>query len=386
MKKIKEDLLDYIFTEKFMREDFDQNFLKGPSHFTERLFSEEEFLSALDTAIIPDSELKVRSVDSSLNHFGLTNSVNGDFLKTQLLRGNWSAVFNGAHKYLSTEALNNYFEKLTAQYNSVIRSNIFYTKKDNNALPFHWDTHNLFAFQMQGKKRWEIFEPKLEHPLPFMNLDTMPELRTKKYNKVADFVLEPGQAIYVPRGYGHRVTTDSDYSLHFTFGIHPVSIHDSIEVVVANTLNRLQFEDDFRQSINLIAVTENELSYFQSLFKEELLKAMKFYQATTKRNIMNESPISFDEAFQNMSHSEVVVKYPVLHLQNTPNKNEVRLIVGNKKQFTNDIIPFHFSMERTLRDLIENGRLPFSTVLDGIGVESLFVLYNKNIVNFKQIS
>lgn len=82
----------------------------------------------------------------------------------------------------------------------------------------HWDDHDVIVVQIEGSKRWKIFGPTRHKPM-FRDVAT-PE--DPPDNPVAELVLDPGDVLYLPRGWWHAVTADQGtHSLHLTCGITP---------------------------------------------------------------------------------------------------------------------------------------------------------------------
>lgn len=81
----------------------------------------------------------------------------------------------------------------------------------------HWDTHDVFVLQLKGQKHWQLFEPT--HPLPISSQISNERKDEVPDEPVLDVVLRAGDALYVPRGWWHKVA--------------PVPGHDTIHVTVA---------------------------------------------------------------------------------------------------------------------------------------------------------
>ncbi|MEV6946773.1 cupin domain-containing protein [Streptomyces sp. NPDC051172] len=82
----------------------------------------------------------------------------------------------------------------------------------------HWDDHDVIVVQVEGAKRWRLFGPTRHMPLHRDVADPEPP----PDDPVAELVMRPGDALYLPRGWWHAVTADQDtHSLHLTYGITP---------------------------------------------------------------------------------------------------------------------------------------------------------------------
>lgn len=88
----------------------------------------------------------------------------------------------------------------------------------------HWDTHDVFAVQLIGRKRWLVFEPTL--PLPLSHQVSDRSETPCPATPVMDCVLETGDVLYLPRGWWHQVIPLHEGSLHFSVGAYAPTVQD----------------------------------------------------------------------------------------------------------------------------------------------------------------
>lgn len=100
----------------------------------------------------------------------------------------------------------------------------------------HWDTHDVFAVQLMGRKHWRLYRPTFDLPL---------QEQTSKNNKqdcptepVFDGVLEQGDILYIPRGWWHNALPAYGETFHVAVGVHPVHVVDYFNWICANVLPR----------------------------------------------------------------------------------------------------------------------------------------------------
>lgn len=81
----------------------------------------------------------------------------------------------------------------------------------------HWDTRDVFAVQLIGKKRWIIKTPNFPDPL-YMQ-------QTKHFNDIQeptetymDIILEAGDILYIPRGWWHNPLPQDGETFHLAIG------------------------------------------------------------------------------------------------------------------------------------------------------------------------
>jgi Cupin superfamily protein len=122
-----------------------------------------------------------------------------------------------------------------------VQANAYYTPRAAQGLAVHHDTHDVFVLQVAGEKRWLVYEPALE--LPLKNQRYSPELG-EPGTAVEDRVLQPGDTLYLPRGWLHEALTSETDSLHLTIGVNVVTWLDALKAA----LDELGEDVRFRRS------------------------------------------------------------------------------------------------------------------------------------------
>jgi lysine-specific demethylase/histidyl-hydroxylase NO66 len=87
----------------------------------------------------------------------------------------------------------------------------------------HYDDIEAFCLQLEGRKRWKVYAPlnKAER-LPRTSSSDYTDDDLKDVEPVLDVILEPGDVLYMPRGWIHQAITlpggekDKGHSLHLT--------------------------------------------------------------------------------------------------------------------------------------------------------------------------
>ncbi|GGA40707.1 JmjC domain-containing protein [Dyella nitratireducens] len=145
-------------------------------------------------------------------------------------------------------------EKLTRNLAKVISSpiniNLYMSPfSGQKALPRHYDLHDVIVLQISGRKKWKIFEPRVELPLetlPRLQYETNDDVRRFRVQELgggrdcvemaSEFVVEPGDLLYLPRGFYHEALTDNDAgaSCHLTIGVKPTTYLDLFALALAD--------------------------------------------------------------------------------------------------------------------------------------------------------
>ena len=85
--------------------------------------------------------------------------------------------------------------------------------------------------QIDGTKRWHVHERAFADPLPDQPWQQhRDEVAARAAQPpLIDAELQPGDALYLPRGTVHAATAGEQTSIHLTVGIHPVTRYQLVE-------------------------------------------------------------------------------------------------------------------------------------------------------------
>jgi len=89
-----------------------------------------------------------------------------------------------------------------------VQVNAYVTPPQSQGFSDHYDVHDVFVLQIAGRKRWLIHAPVLPDPLrdqPWTDRRGAVEAAAGD-EPLLDVVLEPGDALYLPRGFLHAAT------------------------------------------------------------------------------------------------------------------------------------------------------------------------------------
>ena len=125
----------------------------------------------------------------------------------------------------------------------------------------HYDTQENFLLQVEGSKHWKVYKPLQEFPPVEGSYATVP--REKLSEPICETVLNPGDALYIPRGFVHEGIADDKPSLHITVDVHVRTWFDFLYDALAAVAER---DSRFRRS--LPAGFLNDETVMQSLANE----------------------------------------------------------------------------------------------------------------------
>lgn len=115
-----------------------------------------------------------------------------------------------------------------------VQANAYITPPANRGFDPHYDVHDVFVLQTSGRKHWRVHEPVHRDPLPTQPWTDHRDAITARGDDhpVIDTVLEPGDALYLPRGWIHSAEALGDTSIHLTIGVSAVTTYDLVRAVM----------------------------------------------------------------------------------------------------------------------------------------------------------
>lgn len=137
--------------------------------------------------------------------------------------------------------------RLAAELGHPVQINAYITPPQNQGFAPHHDVHDVFVLQVSGRKRWVIHEPVVADPLDDQPFDGFKPEITQRVAEPAliDTTLEPGDALYLPRGTVHSAQALGETSIHLTVGVHPLTRYHLARFLLA----AVQDEAELRASL-----------------------------------------------------------------------------------------------------------------------------------------
>lgn len=103
---------------------------------------------------------------------------------------------------------------LAAEFACACQANLYACWGTTQGFDVHWDDHDVLVVQVEGRKRWALYGMTRAAPLrreaATAGAPTEP---------LSERVLEPGDVLYLPRGYWHAAVGLGEPTLHLTIGL-----------------------------------------------------------------------------------------------------------------------------------------------------------------------
>jgi ribosomal protein L16 Arg81 hydroxylase len=142
----------------------------------------------------------------------------------------------------------------------VVQANIYVTPPHSQGFHIHYDPHDIFLMQIKGPKTWHIYDTGEELPTTYQAFRKKPEL-------VAEFDINSGDFLYLPRGTSHQAFTSEHSTIHVNFSLKPRYGFHLIEDMV-----KMAEQEDvfFRRTIPNGLAGEEAKKQYTATFKQKL--------------------------------------------------------------------------------------------------------------------
>ncbi|GAA2962570.1 hypothetical protein GCM10010483_02130 [Actinokineospora diospyrosa] len=116
-----------------------------------------------------------------------------------------------------------------------VQINAYITPPSSQGFSAHYDVHDVFVLQVAGQKCWRIHPPVHQDPLRSQTWDQHEAAVAERARDtpLIEETLNPGDALYLPRGYLHSATALGEVSAHLTVGVHVLTRYTLVEALLA---------------------------------------------------------------------------------------------------------------------------------------------------------
>ena len=141
---------------------------------------------------------------------------------------------------------------------------------DGGGVGSHFDNYDVFLVQTHGKRKWEVGEQYDTHsPL----VDNLPVSILSDFKAVESWLLEAGDILYVPPGYGHNgVAVGNDCitcSVGFRAPSHGEILQEYTDYVSESIKDTLRYNDaDLSAQANTGEITQQALHKVQKILQQ----------------------------------------------------------------------------------------------------------------------
>lgn len=300
----------------------------------------------------PDTYLKSKPRTKENERDPLTELIDADRVSA-LFAGGCSVVLDGLSRFSTPVA--SFCRELEMLFRHRVNPNLYLTPPGNQGFAVHYDTHDTAIMQIEGTKRWRIYESA--YPLP---------LDEQKYNKqlhpVGNVLIEtdvkPGDFLYIPRGFLHEAKSNEGLSLHVTLGLYPRRwiqvLKTALDEAAEAPASVLLRESAVPESVAAIAELLQHL-----LSERALLDAEQHLRSTFERERRNglEGQMSEIARLTHLCEGSHVAMRPAMLYEIEENEKSTRLLFSGKT------LVFGHGAAALIHDLSGGRPVPVSSLL-----------------------
>ena len=213
---------------------FDDHWERGPVHVeraeTDR-FADLVSTRAIETLLstrelrFPDVQLARSGAEGGPIAIDAYTDPSRRILPLRLIghhRDGATIVLSHAHRELAP--LGDLVRALGVELGWRCQTNLYLSPPGERGFASHYDTHDVFVLQVEGRKTFRFFGGGVE--LPFCDETYDPESTGERVLE-SEIELGAGDTLYIPRGVVHDAVAHPDTaSLHVTLGLFPIVLRD----------------------------------------------------------------------------------------------------------------------------------------------------------------
>lgn len=192
---------------------------------------------------------------------------------------------------------------------------------DGGGVGAHFDQYDVFLVQGLGRRRWQVGDPCSEDT-PLLGHDHLRLLAD--FKPTQEWVLEPGDILYVPPRFAHKGVAVGDDCMTYSVGFRAPSRHNLIAGWTDSVLDRLDDDDRFTDSdlaaqVNPGEIAGSALSRLQAMITEAVVDRSSFarwfgeYSTSPKNPEIDwqlEQPVTGEEVREALKNGDTLIRNP----------------------------------------------------------------------------
>lgn len=145
----------------------------------------------------------------------------------------------------------------------------------------HWDTRDVYAVQLLGRKRWILKKPNFEFPLYMQQAKYFSDIKEPE-EIYMDVILEAGDILYIPRGWWHDPLPLDEETFHLavaTFAPTGFEYMQWLQNIIPGILDCRKNFTDFKHDETMIQNISHQVA--------EIIKDKKYYESFMMHHMAN---------------------------------------------------------------------------------------------------
>ncbi|WP_225547364.1 cupin domain-containing protein [Chromobacterium violaceum] len=163
----------------------------------------------------------------------------------------------------SAPSLSDWIQSLEARLQHPVQVNAYLSPPTKTqGFGVHYDTHDVFIVQIEGRKHWRIWkDPAYPPPLAHESRPKDPSIENGPL--LIDKIIEPGEVLYIPRGWYHEARAVESSSLHLTIGVLLLRRIDGLKAIFDKIISDItkSTNDSWRLALSTGYLEGSELEF-----------------------------------------------------------------------------------------------------------------------------
>lgn len=126
-----------------------------------------------------------------------------------------------------------------------VQSNLYCSWQQRKAFSPHFDSHDVYAFHLEGEKIWRIYESVMDYPINHPAFKETTTATGRCGEVIDEITLKPGDFLYIPRGCYHDALSSSEATYHIAFGATGFIGLDIFDILKSVALHEEVFRHNF---------------------------------------------------------------------------------------------------------------------------------------------
>lgn len=229
-----------------------------------------------------------------------------------------------------TPELSAFTEMMEKYFKAKCQSNLYCSWNAVQAFDSHFDTHDVFALHIAGTKTWRIYKGCADNPIPHQMFQTISQEQHNQDKGELDFYakMEPGDLLYIPRGFYHDAIATNDNADGDTGCIHlSLGVNRMIGLDVFDMIRNQSVQSSFIRSYLPNLQDQEGKEYLKSFAKElsEIIKQDEFLEALSTY----QDGYSYNRESYNLPEEVENQSYLVLHNEFQMSTQQGKTILKN---------------------------------------------------------
>ncbi len=243
----------------------------------------------------------------------------------KLMKNGASLVLNKIDGCMEVERIQRFIAQLSSRQTVVSGYASF---GEETSFGNHWDTHDVFAIQLIGRKRWVIYPPTEKNPL-YKNSSVGREAECSS-EPCMELILEAGDIFYLPRGWWHEVRPTGSETFHLAVGTYPPYISDYFTWICEKVATENQL---FRLDMGAFKNDASTLSHATRVISEAAVDKTNYMDFLQQFSSVQRLPSSYAiEIFGNSEAGLIPTDRPiVLNANDTRSWHNDTIIINGAK-------------------------------------------------------